>query len=208
MLFEAICSLNWHPFLRINQQGHYQLRGDTEWRCLDTVAPRTGTNWSGHVTCFKHNSLSCTLLARWHEGYKEPWLIVTDLEPTQAQIFWYGLRSGIEASYRDLKTDGWQWQKTRLREPVRAERIWLAMAIATLWTVTVGSEEQQHLSKQFNEQHKSDSLINQKSELRKQQRTISCFLQGLINIIADLLCGKGISLKGLCPRQSFSLNTS
>ncbi len=38
----------------------------------------------------------------------------------------------IESSYRDVKSDGWQWHKTRLREPARAERLWLAMAVATL----------------------------------------------------------------------------
>lgn len=207
-LFEVICSLNWHPFLRINHQGHYQLRCDPEWRCLDTVAPKTGTQWSGYVTCFKNHSLECTLLARWDEGYKEPWLIVTDLEPTQAQSFWYGLRSWIESSYRDIKSDGWQWHKTRLREPDRAERIWLAMAIATLWVVTLGSEEQQHLSQHFNDKTKPNSRINPKSASRRKERNVSCFLQGLINIIADLICGKGISLNGLFPRQCFSLNTS
>ncbi|MEQ9487357.1 transposase [Coleofasciculus sp. F4-SAH-05] len=45
-LFETICSLNWHPFLRINHQGSYQLRCDREWRCLDTVAPKPRTSWS------------------------------------------------------------------------------------------------------------------------------------------------------------------
>ncbi|MEQ9544386.1 MAG: hypothetical protein RIK85_00030, partial [Marinobacter sp.] len=94
------------PFLRINHQGNYQLRGDPEWRCLDTVAPKTGTQWSGYVTCFKNHYIDCSLLARWDEGYKEPWLIVTDLEPTQAQSLWYGLRSWIESSYRDIKSDG------------------------------------------------------------------------------------------------------
>ncbi|MEQ9370344.1 MAG: transposase, partial [Coleofasciculus chthonoplastes F3-SA18-01] len=122
--------------------------------------------------------------------------------------FWYGLRSWIESSYRDIKSDGWQWHKTRLREPDRAERIWLAMAIATLWAVTLGSEKQQHLSKQFNDKTKPNSRINSKSASRRKERNISCFLQGLINIIADLICGKGISLNGLFPRQSFSLNTS
>ncbi len=39
----------------------------------------------------------------------------------------------IESSYRDVKSDGWQWQKTRLRQPDRAERHWLAMAVALLW---------------------------------------------------------------------------
>ncbi|OLT58054.1 hypothetical protein BJP37_02355 [Moorena bouillonii PNG] len=43
------------------------------------------------VTCLKTNSLSCTLLAQWDSGYADPWLIVTDLSPQQAQrkLVWY-----------------------------------------------------------------------------------------------------------------------
>jgi len=63
-LFLEICSLNWHPFLRINHQGTYQIKGEQEWKCLDTVVPNTGMSWSGNVTCFKSNPLDCTLLAR------------------------------------------------------------------------------------------------------------------------------------------------
>ena len=207
-LFSAICALNWHPFLRINHQGTYQIRGEKEWFCLDTVVPRTGMSWSGNVTCFKSNPLHCTLLARWDEGYKDPWLIVTDLEPEQANALWYGLRSWIESSYRDIKSDGWQWHKTRLREPARAERLWLAMAVATLWTVTVGSDEQTYLSQTLKEESDPNDEQNQKSELKKPLRTISCFLQGLLTIIADLLCGKGISLNGLKPQSSYAVNTS
>jgi hypothetical protein len=54
----------------------------------------------------------------------------------------------------------------------------------------------------------ADDEVQPKSELKKTNRNISCFLQGLINIIADLLCGKGISLHGLFPQSSFIVNTS
>jgi len=94
-------------------------------------------------------------------------------------------RAWIESSYRDVKSDGWQWHKTRLREPARAERIWLAMAVATLWTVTVGSDEQRHLSNKFQDQVIDENYDNQQLELEPINRTISCFLQGLINIVAD-----------------------
>jgi hypothetical protein len=207
-LFKEICALNWHPFLRINHQGTYQIRGEQEWRCLDTVVPNTQMSWSGVVTCFKSNPLNCTLLGRWDEGYKDPWLIVTDLKPEQGNVLWYSFRSWIESSYRDVKSDGWQWHKTRLREPARAERLWLAMAVATLWTVTMGSEEQRHLQETLKDKAIAHNEIQQKSELKKTHRNISCFLQGLINIIADLLCGKGISLNGLKPQLSFAVNTS
>ena len=133
---------------------------------------------------------------------------VTDLEPSQGNVLWYGFRSWIESSYRDLKSDGWQWHKTRLREPARAERIWLAMAVATLWTVTVGSEEQSDLSPTLKDEPDPNDEANQKSEFRKPLRTISGFLQGLLTIIADLLCGQGISLNGLKPQSSYAVNTS
>jgi hypothetical protein len=106
------------------------------------VVSSTGTSWSGKVTCFKTNPIKCTLLARWDDGYADPWLILTDLKLTDADISWYGFRSWIECSYRDVKSDGWQWHKTRLREPDRAERHWLAMAVAMLWMVTLGGEQE------------------------------------------------------------------
>jgi hypothetical protein len=207
-LFSEICALNWHPFLRINHQGTYQIRGETEWRCLDKVVQNTGMKWSGDVTCFKSNPLDCTLLASWDEGYKEPWLILTDLEPKQGDVLWYGFRSWIESSYRDFKSDGWQWHKTRLQEPSRAERLWLAMAVATLWTLTLGSDQQSYFYETEKNKPALDNEGKQKSESKKTNRIISCFLQGLINIVANLLCGKGIFLNRLYPQTSLSLNTS
>jgi hypothetical protein len=35
---------------------------------------------------------------------------------------------------------GWQWQRTRLTQPDRAARRWLAVAVATLWLLSVGGE--------------------------------------------------------------------
>lgn len=206
-LFEAICALNWHPFLRINPQGTYQMRGEKEWQFLETVVPNTGMSWSGIVTCFKTNPLNCTLLACWDDNYKEPWLIVTDILPQQGDALWYSLRSWIECSYRDMKSDGWQWHKTRLREPSRAERLWLAMSVATIWTLTIGTDTEQDTLNIDDEQLPTNPLPKKTHIPGKIVRQISCFLQGLINIIADLLNGKAISLNGLFPQQSLTKYT-
>jgi hypothetical protein len=141
-LYEEIVALGWHPFLRINHQGQYCLQGLSSWQPLATVVTLNQRNWSGQVTCFKSNPINCTLLARWDDGYADPWLILTDLKPVSADVSWYGFRSWIECSYRDIKSDGWQWHKTRLRQPDRAERHWLAMAVAMLWMVTLGGEQE------------------------------------------------------------------
>ena len=82
------------------------------------------------------------------------------------------------------------------------------MAVATLWTVTMGSEEQRQLQETLKEKATADKNIELSSALKKVNRTISCFLQGLINIVADLICGKGIYLNDLFPQSSFAVNSS
>ena len=37
---------------------------------------------------------------------RSPWLILTDLTPTQANICWYGMRSWIECLFQDAKRGG------------------------------------------------------------------------------------------------------
>ena len=191
-MYQEIVALGWHPFLRINHQGQYQDSGSDDWQILATVVTRKIPNWSGQVACFKSNPIDCTLLARWDDGYADPWLIVTDLKPVEADVSWYGFRSWIECSYRDLKSDGFEWHKTRLRQPDRAERHWLAMSVAMLWMVTLGGE--QELAS--DETLVSDRTLSSESTPTRQ---ISCFLNGLLTLVARLLNGQSIAFDRLFP---------
>jgi hypothetical protein len=141
-LYQHIVSLGWHPFMRINKQGNFRPLGEATFRGLSTVAPTGGSEWCGSVDCFSEpkSRLRCTLLARWDEGYEEVWLVVTDLAPEQATVVWYGMRSWIEGGFKDTKRGGWQWHQTKMVDPARAERLWLAIAVATLWVVSVGGQ--------------------------------------------------------------------
>ena len=82
--------------------------------------------------------LCCTLLASWSRGHDEAWLLLTDLPPAAADPCWYAFRAWIEQGFKVLKRAGWQWQRTRMTDPARAERLWLAVAVATLWLLAVG----------------------------------------------------------------------
>ena len=79
-------------------------------------------------------------MACWEEGYDEPWFLVTDLDPDQAEGLWYGMRSWIEGGFKLLKSGGWQWQATRMTDPDRVERLWLVLAVATRYVLAVGGE--------------------------------------------------------------------
>src|SRR3989441_1254200 len=136
-LFRRITRLGWHPFLRINTGGSFRPAGAPCWRPLLTFVPRPGTSWRGVGLAFTRNQVACTLLARWEDGYKDPWLILTDLPPEASDAGWYGLRAWIEQGFKITKRAGWQWHRTRMTDPARAARLWLAVAVATFWLLSV-----------------------------------------------------------------------
>ena len=141
-LFQAIVALGWHPLLRINSQGQFRPQGWYHWVPFTTLVPAVGRRWQGRGTAFtgQKTQLDCTLLGYWSAGHQDAWLMLTDLPPYVAQACWYGLRAWIEQGFKRIKRGGWQWQYTRMDDPARAERLWLAIAIATWWLLSVGGE--------------------------------------------------------------------
>ena len=141
-LCRRITRLGWHPFLRINTGGTFRPTGQVRGVPLKTLVPEPGTSWQGTGIAFKgrNRQLHCTLLACWEAGYKDPWLILTDLPPEASTACWYGLRAWIEQGFKITKRAGWQWQRTHMTQPDRAARLWLAVAVATLWLLSVGGE--------------------------------------------------------------------
>ena len=141
-LFRRIARLGWHPFLRINTGGTFRPQGQVRGVALKTLVPEPGTAWRGPGIAFtgRHRQLHCTLLACWEAGDTDPWLILTDLPPEASTACWYGVRAWIEQGFKLTKRAGWQWQRTHMTKPDRAARLWLAVAVATLWLLRVGGE--------------------------------------------------------------------
>ena len=50
------------------------------------------------------------------------------------------MRAWIEHGFKLLKSQGWQWQMTRMTDPDRASRLWLVLAVATRYVLAVGGE--------------------------------------------------------------------
>ena len=183
-LFLAITGLGWHPLLRINQQGAFRRQGWHHWTPLTDLVPSVGRSFEGQGTAFqsKDAQLDCILLGRWDTGYKEAWLVLTDLPPCSANVCWYGLRAWIEQGFKRIKRGGWQWQYTRMDDPARAERLWLALALATGWLLSVGGEAEASLP--------VETLSDVAGSVRRQRhgwRLVSAFRHGWNLIMAALL---------------------
>lgn len=200
-LFTTITALGWHPLLRINRQGRYCPAGSTTFRPLSQVIAKGGRPWKGTVTCFstKERQLSCTLLARWDAADKDPWLILTDLPPAQADVAWYGMRAWIECSYKDLKHDGWRWEQTKMTDPQRAARVWLVLALATLWVVSTGSAAEAALPPSCRDQLSEHHIARRTATGRPVPRWLSCFQRGRLLLLATLATGQALPPMQLHP---------
>jgi hypothetical protein len=200
-LFTTIQSLGWHPYLRINRQGQYRPAGATSFRPLSQLITRVGQSWAGTVTCFatKNRQLDCSLLAHWDAAYRDPWLILTDLPPSRADVGWYGLRAWIECGFKDSKRGGWHWEQTKMTDPARAERLWLAIAIATLWAVSVGCQAEATLPVPVLSALPEQHVARRTSTARRRVRCLSCFRRGRLLIVAGLCAGQALPCGRLLP---------
>lgn len=188
-LYQQIVQLGWHPYLRINPNGKFRQPDQAAWQPLSLLAPRLGSFWCGPVLCFKTQALACTLLVCWPAGQREPWLIVSDLAPAQANVGWYGLRSWIECGFKDIKRGGWQWQQTRMTDPARAGRLWLAIAVATLWVVSVGNAAASARPASQAEALPENHVARRRPSQRSRPRLFSCFRRGMLVIRAAFIAG-------------------
>ena len=95
-------------------------------------------NWRGQGLVFKKaGGLPATVLVVWAAAYREPWCLVTNA--AYISEFTYGLRYWQEAGFRDLKSDGWQWQTSRVWTPDHVHVLLLVMSLVYAYTLTLGT---------------------------------------------------------------------
>jgi hypothetical protein len=187
--------------LRINAGGTFRPSGQALFYPLLTFTPQVGTCWRGTGTAFKspQRRLNCTLLACWEAGYRDPWLILTDLPPEASDACWYGLRAWIEQGFKLTKRAGWQWQRTRMTEPQRAARLWLAVAVATLWLLSVGGAAEMIIP-EGTLLDVSAALACQRWQHRATRlRLVSIFRRGWVLILVALLNREPLPLGVFLP---------
>ncbi len=137
-LFRAITGRGFHPLMRVKASGSFRPAGWHAFYPLRSFAAREGSRFAATGTAYRTAPLGCTLLACRATGCEDAWLVLTDLPASTADPCWYALRSWIEQGFKVIKSGGWHWQRTRMKHPDRAERLWVAVSLATLWLVEVG----------------------------------------------------------------------
>jgi hypothetical protein len=188
-LFRRIVRVGWHPFRRINTRGTFRPTNYACFRDLATFVPQTGPSWCGSGTAFKSRAcdLACTLRARWEGGYADPWLILTDLPPASGDPAWSGRRMWIEHGFKLTKRGGWQWQATRMTDPERAARLWVVVAVATVWLVSVGGEAEATAPESAFPTLPAALPASTRQRQATRLRLVAVFHQGLIRLVLAML---------------------
>jgi hypothetical protein len=193
-LWEAIVAWGWHPFLRINVGSKARLPGEENFEWISRWVPSPGTSWQGKVECFasKKGRINGTLLVHWEPGYESAWVILTDLEPEEALVSWYELRTWIEGGFKDFKRGLWGWHHSKMERASSVERLWLAMALAQLWCVSLGCQAEAKLEAEVLQNEPGASLPQRHIAHRRRKRAVgqlparrlSCVVRGRLVLLA------------------------
>lgn len=194
-LYKRIVKLGWHPFMRINAGGTFRCEGNKFSGLISSLVTKPGETFEAVGTAFKtkDRQLFCTLLAYWAEEYEEPWFLLTDLPPSCSNACWYGMRAWIEHGFRIQKRGFWQWNKTRMREPQRATRLWLVMSVATIWLCSVGGKIDETIPEG------TILSITEASVMITKKRAVSVFRRGWIHILFSILFHDLLPFGHFCP---------
>lgn len=128
--------LQWRYLFRV--QNHTKvITAKGQARALHTLV-KPGEHWRGYGVVFKQRGrIPAHVRVIWQGGQRQPWCLVTN-DPLLFGTG-YAMRVWQEESFRDLKSGGWQWQRSRVWHPDHADRLILALALAYAWVLTQGT---------------------------------------------------------------------
>lgn len=95
-----------------------------------------GQSWQSPGEVFKKAGwLPAHVTVTWGEPYAQPWCLVSS-RPVSADA--YAVRFDQEVSFRDLKSDGFHWQRSHVWLPHHAERLLLVLTLAYWLVLALG----------------------------------------------------------------------
>ena len=169
---EQLSNSGWNYLLRVQRSTLIRLPDHKPQPLARLVG--YGQAWTGRAQVFKKAGWQWKwVYLVWEMGYAEPCCLFSNQSDLSPSL--YSRRFYHEASFRDLKSDGFQWHRSHVWLPDHVQRLLLVLALATLWTLTEGTK------------------VTFLYPLSQRQKALSVFRLGL-----DYLFERFRSLKSLC----------
>jgi hypothetical protein len=134
---ERLSDSGWQYLLRVQRSTLIRLPGQKPQPLRRLVG--YGQTWTGYAQVFKKAGWQWKwVYLVWELGYTEPCCLFSNQANLSPAL--YSRRFQHEASFRDLKSDGFKWQSSRVGQPAHVERLLLVLALASLWSLTEGTK--------------------------------------------------------------------
>lgn len=135
-MLKALQSLPVDYLLRVKSNAYFTTRKGCCRRLMDFIQP--GTTFTSRGTLFKKRPIHGYIRLIWEPDQTEPWCLFTNLPWLSGQV--YAMRWWQEESFKDFKSGGWQWGRSKLRCPHRMTRLLFIMVIAYVWMLSLGTQ--------------------------------------------------------------------
>jgi len=137
---DLVTAHGWHYMVRVQGSTHYQDALGREGRIADLVRC-VGQRAKRRGLVFKKRGWrSAALVVCWGRAYNTPLCLVSDLKSGWYLAYLYRRRYAIEATFRDYKSRGWEWERGQVTNLAHLECLLVAMALATWVTLSVGAQ--------------------------------------------------------------------
>ena len=130
----------WRWRYALRQKGRYLVKPKGKRMAQRLVSKPRQRAWLPYCRLTAKHAYHVNLLAFWHIGEKEPWLLATNLDDPQAVLRCYRRRMWIEEMFGDLKGHGVDIESTQLRHFLCLSRLTLAVVLLYFWLVAFGSQ--------------------------------------------------------------------
>jgi len=135
-LVRVVEALGWHYLFRVQGQTRFELPDGSQFALQDLVTPAGA--WSQAGRAFKKAGwLPSIAHLYWETPYQSAWCLLTNCPGISSRE--YAKRTWQEGSFRDLKSDGWQWQSSHVFTPAHANLLLLVMTIAYAFVISLGT---------------------------------------------------------------------
>lgn len=129
----------WDYVLRQKGRTGLSAPESARWQRVDALVQQPGQSvWLVDVQFTQRFAFPVNLLAYWHAGEEQPWLLTTSLATAQQTLAAYRRRMWIEEMFADFKKHGFDLESTHLRHFLRLSRLTLFLALLYLWCVAFG----------------------------------------------------------------------
>jgi Transposase DDE domain len=139
LAFIQLCrKQGWHYLLRIHSDewvrrkyaGNYR-----DWQQVSDIVGKVGKYWTGKILLWQEHQFETQLTATWEEGYEEAWFLISDEPAGKKRVAEYRLRMRVESTFQDMKSRGWQWEKSLVRDRERLDRMLLILFLCFWWLI-------------------------------------------------------------------------